>query len=49
MEGVTQRDIESLAERIDGGVLLAQRANFEQAKFQSAPAKRKRLSPFRRT
>ena len=47
--GVTQRDIESLAERIDGDELLAHRTNFEQARFQSAPAKRKRSSPFRRT
>ena len=47
--GVTQRDIENLAERIDGDELLAQRTNFEQARFQAAPAKRKRSSPFRRT
>ena len=47
--GVTQRDIENLAERIDGDELLAQRTNFEQARFQAAPAKRKRPSPFRRT
>ena len=47
--GVTQRDIESLAERIDGEDLLNQRIGFDQAKFQSSPAKRKRPSPFRRT
>lgn len=47
--GVTQQDIESLAERIDGAELLAQRTDFEQAGFQSAPAKRKRTSPFRHT
>lgn len=47
--GVTQRDIENLAERIDGDELLAQRINFEQARSQSAPAKRKRPSPFRNT
>jgi serine/threonine-protein kinase HipA len=47
--GVTQRDIESLAERIDGEDLLSQRIGFDQAKFQSSPAKRKRPSPFRRT
>jgi serine/threonine-protein kinase HipA len=46
--GVTARDIESLAERIDGEALLTQRAGFDPARFQSAPAKRKRASPFRR-
>jgi serine/threonine-protein kinase HipA len=45
--GVTARDIESLAERIDGEKLLHQRLGFDQAKFQSAPVKRKRPSPFR--
>lgn len=47
--GVTERDIESLAERIDGEELLTQRTGFDEARFQSAPAKRKRASPFRRT
>ena len=47
--GVSQRDIESLAERIDGNELLTQRIGFDQNRFQSAPAKRKRASPFRRT
>ncbi|HEY1393198.1 MAG TPA: HipA domain-containing protein [Methylibium sp.] len=47
--GVTQRDIESLAQRIDGEQLLAQRTDFDQARFGSAAAKRKRTSPFRRT
>ncbi len=47
--GVTERDIESLAERIDGEELLTQRTGFDQAKFQSAPTKRVRTSPFRRT
>jgi serine/threonine-protein kinase HipA len=47
--GVTQHDIGSLAEHIDGDQLLAQRTDFDQTKFQSAPAKRKRPSPFRRT
>ena len=46
--GVTQRDIANLAEHIDGDVLLAQRTSFEPARFQSAPAKKKRPSPFRR-
>ncbi|MDF3881493.1 type II toxin-antitoxin system HipA family toxin [Cupriavidus basilensis] len=47
--GVTERDIESLAERIDGEALLTQRTGFDQTRFQSAPAKTKRASPFRRT
>jgi serine/threonine-protein kinase HipA len=46
--GVSARDIESLAERIDGEALLTQRIGFDQARFQAAPAKRKRASPFRR-
>lgn len=47
--GVTERDIESLAERIDGEELLTQRTGFDPTKFKSAPAKRARTSPFRRT
>jgi serine/threonine-protein kinase HipA len=47
--GVTARDIESLAERIDGEELLGQRIGFEQARFQSSPVSRKKPSPFRRT
>jgi len=47
--GVSERDIESLAERIDGDEFLAQRVGFDPARFQSAPAKRKRASPFRRS
>jgi len=47
--GVTERDIKSLAERIDSEELLAQRTGFDQARFRSAPAKPKRASPFRRT
>jgi serine/threonine-protein kinase HipA len=46
--GVTARDIESLAERIDGEGLLSQRIGFDPARFQSSPARRKRPSPFRR-
>lgn len=46
--GVTARDTESLAERLDGQALLSQRTGFDPARFQSAPAKRKRPSPFRR-
>lgn len=46
--GISERDIESLAERIDGEELLTQRIGFDQARFRSAPATRKRASPFRR-
>jgi serine/threonine-protein kinase HipA len=46
--GVSERDLASLAERIDGEELRGQRINFDQARFQSAPVKRKRASPFRR-
>ena len=45
--GVTARDIESLALRIDGEALLHQRAGFDPARFQLAPARRKRAGPFR--
>jgi serine/threonine-protein kinase HipA len=47
--GVTARDIASLAERIDGDVLLGQRSGFSPALYQPSPTKRKRASPFRRT
>ena len=46
--GVTRRDIESLAQRIDGEDLLVQRTDFDPARFQSAPAPRKRAGPFSR-
>lgn len=46
--GVSARDIESLAERIDGAELLTQREGFDQARFHSVPARRKGASPFRR-
>jgi serine/threonine-protein kinase HipA len=45
---VTERDIENLAERIDGDGLLTQRSGFDPARSQFAPAKQKRPSPFRR-
>jgi serine/threonine-protein kinase HipA len=47
--GVTARDIESVAERIDGEELLRQRSGFDPARFQATPAKQKRPSPFRPT
>jgi serine/threonine-protein kinase HipA len=46
--GVSERDIESLAERIDGAELLTQRKDFDQTRFPSAPARRKRANPFGR-
>ena len=47
--GVAERDIESLAERINGKELLTQRTDFDPTSFQSAPPKRTRTNPFRRT
>ncbi len=47
--GVSQRDIESLAERIDGDYLLSQRTAFDPARFARVSTKRKRASPFSRT
>lgn len=49
--GVTPRDIESLAERIDGEDLLSQRSGFDPARYQvsqTLQTRRSRLSPFRR-
>ncbi|WLI90051.1 HipA domain-containing protein [Massilia sp. R2A-15] len=45
--GVTDRNIESLAQRIDGEELLVQRTSFDQTRFQMAPEKKKRPGPFR--
>lgn len=44
--GVTQRDIESLAERIDGEELMGQRLSFAPVAYQSLPIKRKKKGPF---
>lgn len=46
--GVTDRDIDSLAERIDSDLLLSQRTGFDPAAVRSKPARRRRASPFRR-
>ena len=46
--GVTEHDIESLAERIDSEALLTQRAGFDPTAFRSVMAKRTKISPFRR-
>jgi serine/threonine-protein kinase HipA len=45
--GVTARDIQTLAQRIDGDELLSQRMEFNPAQYASPTTKRKRLSPFR--
>ena len=45
--GVTQRDIDSLAQQIDGEYLLSQRTGFASAQFQDLPGKKNRTSPFR--
>jgi len=45
--GVTARDMDSLAERIDGEELLRQRVAFDPLRFHSLPSKRRRPSPFR--
>ena len=46
--GVSRRDIESMAERIDGDYLLSQRTAFDPARFAGVATKRKRASPFSR-
>lgn len=46
--GVTQHDIASLAERIDGDELLGQRNGFDPDRFQLPPARKKRPGPFGR-
>lgn len=47
--GVTQKDLGSLAERIDGDELLNQRRTFDPQRYQRPAPKRKPTSPFRRT
>ncbi len=47
--GVSAGDIASLAERLDGDELLDQRRTFSPARYQRAPTKRNRQSPFRRS
>ena len=47
--GVSESDIASLAERIDGEELLAQRTGFDPERSSRTAAKKKRLSPFRRS
>ena len=44
--GVSSRDIESLAQQIDGYHLLQQRTGFEPGRFVLPMGKRQRKSPF---
>jgi hypothetical protein len=44
--GVSPRDIENLAQQIDGNFLLQQRNGFEPGRFVFLPIKRARKSPF---
>lgn len=44
--GVSPRDIESLAQQIDGSYLLMQRQGFEPGRFERSLVKRSRKSPF---
>jgi serine/threonine-protein kinase HipA len=44
--GVSQRDIENLAQQIDGDDLLQQRTSFEPGRFVLLPGKRPRKNPF---
>ncbi len=46
--GVSSRDIEDLAQRIDGDPLLSQRSGFDASNYTSGPPKTKRPSPFQR-
>ncbi len=46
---VSARDIESLAERIDGPELQRQRASFDSTRFQGPPTRKRKAGPFRST
>ena len=47
--GVSNSDLESLAEHLDGDELLSQRQTFDAGQYLGAPPKRKPTNPFRRT
>ncbi len=47
--GVSTSDVENLAERLDGQALAHQRLTFDASLYQTAPPKRKPVSPFRKT
>ena len=44
--GVSPRDIDNLAQQIDGDYLLQQRTNFEPGRFVLLPSKKSRKGPF---
>ncbi len=44
--GVSPRDIENLAQQIDGDYLLKKRTSFESGRFVLLPSKRTRKGPF---
>jgi len=46
--GVSERDLDNLAEHIDGDELMNQRQRFDVGQYQGAPPKRRPTSPFRR-
>lgn len=45
--GVSQRDIASLAQRIDSDELATQRVSFDPDRFRSSPIRRRKPGPFR--
>lgn len=47
--GVSPRDIQSLAQRLDGETLASQRGGFDPRRYAAPAVKRKRQSPFGRT
>ncbi len=47
--GVSARDIDNLAERLEGDALGNQRAAFDPTRYESTPSRRKRPGPFRRS
>lgn len=47
--GVSRQDISSLAERIDGNELMAQRTQFDVTRFKEVLRKRRRISPMLRS
>ena len=48
-EGVSASDLDNLAQRLNGEVLMSQRQRFDASRYQVAIPKRKPTSPFRKT
>ncbi len=46
--GVSESDLDSLAQQLDGAELLNQRQKFDAGPYQGKPIKRKPISPFRK-